>query len=154
NDLRSWTNPPPHLLAAEVEGHAEFAVAQALASPLLDLAHVVVHPLGGDTWQVDVGVQNVGWLPTYVSERAKSDRLTRPVEVEVSGDGVEVLDGPTMRELGQLDGSMSARFDRGRGGSPERAMTRFTIRAAAGSDLVIDARHERAGRRSRVVTLS
>ncbi len=33
NQLHSWTNPPLHLLCDEVDRHADFAVAQALAAP-------------------------------------------------------------------------------------------------------------------------
>ena len=100
-----WTNPPPSLLRAEVVGHADFAVAQAMASPCLEIAHSAAVHLGGDTWRVEVGVANTGWLPTAVSTRATNANLVRPVLVELSGDGVEPVDGPARVRLGQLGGA-------------------------------------------------
>ncbi|MEL6893018.1 MAG: M14 family metallopeptidase, partial [Actinomycetota bacterium] len=158
NDLHSWTNPPPHRLLDEVDRHADFAVAQALAAPCLEIAHTVAERLGSDAdgvpfWQVDVGVANTGWLPTNVSARAAADGIVLPIEVElIAGEAASVVDGPSRRHVGQLAGAMSARFDRGRNGSPERAIVRFTVRAPIDSELTIEARHQRAGRR--VVTLT
>ncbi len=52
NGLYSWTNPPPDRLLAEVDGHADFAVAQALAAPCVEIRHARVEPVGDDTWRV------------------------------------------------------------------------------------------------------
>ncbi|MEM8621439.1 MAG: M14 family metallopeptidase [Actinomycetota bacterium] len=162
NDLRSWVNPPPHRLRAEVEGHAEFALTQALAAPCLELAHVGVDRITGgdndaadaDVWRIFVGVLNSGWLPTDVTALARRDAIVLPIEVELIGvAAADVLDGPTRRELGQLAGAVSARFEQGGGGSPERAMATFTVRAPRGTEIAIEARHQRAGRRSTTVTL-
>ena len=43
NHLHSWTNPPLSMLCDEVDRHADFAVAQALAAPCL---HVAAHGRG------------------------------------------------------------------------------------------------------------
>ena len=158
NELHSWTNPPPHRLLGEVDAHADFAVSQALAAPQLDIAHTAVTRLGVDdgtpVWQIDVGVANVGWLPTYVTERAKRDSLVLPIEVELGGlDRTDVLDGPVRRLLGQLEGALAARFDRGGGGSPERGLVSFTVRVPGGTEVTVEARHQRAGVRSTTITL-
>jgi hypothetical protein len=78
-----------------------------------------------------------------------------PLVVEVTGEAVDVLDGPARRELGQLEGRLSARFRRpGLGdGTPDRALVRFLVRAGAGTTLTVEARHPRAGRDRRVVVL-
>jgi len=152
NNLYSWTNPPPHLLKAEVDGHGDFAVTQALAAPCIEIKHTSVEQLGPDTWRVDVGVANTGWLPTYVSEKARKDDLVRPIIVELSG--ASVIGGPARQELGQLAGSMSARFNRGDGGSPERVMSSWTVRAAAGTELTAIASHQRAGTKAITFTLA
>ncbi len=163
NDLRSWFNPPPHRLRGETEGHAEFAVVQALAAPCLELDHISVTRLAADAggqaagdgvWRIDVGVLNSGWLPTDVTQRARRDGQVLPVEVELTGiDEGHVLDGAVRRQLGQLAGAVSAHFDRGAGGSPERAMATYTVRAREGTRVDIEARHPRAGRRARSVEL-
>jgi len=158
NGLRSWTNPPPHRLADEVERHAEFAVAQALAAPCLELAHTAVTRLGDDSdgvpaWRVDIGVLNSGWLPTNVTDRAVASNIVLPVEVEVTGvAGEQILDGVARRTLGQIGGSMSSML--AMAGGPERAMATFTIRAPAGTEVQVEARHQRAGRTSVTVRLA
>ncbi len=110
--LSVWDNPPPDLLRAEVAPHAEFAVYQALCSPRLEIRHTAVSRLGDDTWRVEVGLANTGWLPTDVSQRARKERLVKPIVVELTGDGVTVLDKPARREVGQLEGRAAMRFTR------------------------------------------
>ncbi|MCO4834200.1 MAG: hypothetical protein KC481_11110 [Acidimicrobiaceae bacterium] len=151
NDLYSWTNPPLHLLREEVDSHCEFAVHQALAAPCIEIKHTSVEALGQDTWRVTVGVANTGWLPTYVTEKAKKDNIVRSAAVELAGG--DVIDGPARREIGQLAGSMSARFNQGDGGSPERALAAWTVRATRGTELRITASHQRAGTKTATLIL-
>ena len=151
NDLYSWTNPPLHLLREEVDSHCEFAVHQALAAPCIEIKHTSVEALGQDTWRVTVGVANTGWLPTYVTEKAKKDNIVRSAAVELAGG--DVIDGPARREIGQLAGSMSARFNQGGGGSPERALAAWTVRATRGTELRITASHQRAGTKTATLVL-
>ena len=146
--LRSWINPPGGRLAEEVAAHADFAIAQALASPLLELRLVDAQPLGEGTWRVRAGIANTGWLPTTVTERARTEDLVLAVVAELIGPaGLEVLDPPARRELGQLDGRRSQAL---KGGSPndgtaERVLVTWTVRAPEGTELVVEARHQRAG---------
>lgn len=150
NDLYSWINPPLHLLKNEVGGHAEFAIHQALAAPCIEIKHTAVEQLGSDTWRVDVGIANTGWLPTYVTEKAKKDGIVRPILVELTG--AEIVGGPSRQELGQLDGSMAVRFNQGDGGSPERALASWVVRCAPGTALQVSASHQRAGSDQATIT--
>jgi hypothetical protein len=156
NELYSWTNPPPDRLLAEVDGHADFAVAQALAAPCVEIRHARAEPVGDDTWRVVIGVANTGWLPTTVSSKARQDDLVRPIlaDVEIAGGGdVEVLDGAVRRTLGQLAGSSSARFSSGTGGTPDRTSCSWLVRAAPGTTITVTVRHQRAGSDSVRLTL-
>ena len=152
DELSTWTNPPPHLLRREVSPHAEFAIHQALCSPRLEVQRVTAVALGGDTWQLDVGIANTGFLPTDVSALARKEHLVRPVTIEVTG--VDLLDGPPRRRLGletagpasgQLEGRAALRFAGWNDGTPDRALARFVVRGAAGSRLTVTAEHPRAG---------
>lgn len=143
NDLYSWTNPPLHLLRDEIDGHADFAVSQALAAPCLEMPHVHVEQLGDELWRIDVGVANSGWLPTSVTELAKKNDLVAPVVVEVSGDGFDVVGGPARQRVGQLAGTMAATFGSSGG---ERALASWTVRASGSTTVDITASHARAGR--------
>jgi hypothetical protein len=151
NDLTTWTNPPARLLRDEVAAHADFAVHQALCSPCLEIVHRRVESLGDDTWRVDIGVANTGWLPTHVTQLAKKEQLVLPLVVELTGG--DVLDGPARREFGQLEGRAASRFRGGHDGTPDRALASFVVRAAPGSSLTAAASHPRAGRAELIVPL-
>ena len=143
--LSVWDNPPVNLLLAEVAPHAEFAVHQALCSPRLEIRRTAVSRLGADTWRVEVGLANTGWLPTDVSTRARKERLVKPIVVELTGDGVDVLDKPARREVGQLEGRAAMRFTLGNDGTPDRVLVTWTVMAEEGAVANIVAKHDRSG---------
>jgi Zinc carboxypeptidase len=152
--LGAWSNPPPALLRAEVAPHAAFAVDQALASPCLRVRHQRVVDLGGGTWRVEVGIANAGWLPTYVSARAKKLNLVLPIVTELLGDGATVIGGPARLQLGQLEGASASRFTWPTDASSDRVLASWTVRADSGTRITVDVTHERAGRVSIELTLS
>ncbi len=158
NQLHSWTNPPRHLLCDEVDRHADFAVAQALAAPRVEIRHSSVEAVGDGTWRVTIGVANTGWLPTTVSAHARTHDLVRPIVADVhaapaSGGGVEVLDGSRRRTLGQLAGSSAARFTNATEGTPDRTTCSWLVRASTGTELVVSVRHDRGGNDSMTLRL-
>jgi hypothetical protein len=144
NELFVWTNAPGAMLRQEIAPHAEFAVYQALCSPLIEVLHQRVDRLGDDIWRVEVGIANTGFLPTYVTEKAKRDRLVLPLVAELTG--ADVLGGPARQELGQLGGRLNHRFSYGKNdGTPERVLAAWTVRAAAGATVEVSVRHQRGG---------
>jgi hypothetical protein len=155
--MRSWTNPPSGQLEAEVAPHAEFAVFQALAAPALEVLLADAQRLGEGTWRVRAGIANTGWLPTTVTERARAKSLVLPAVVELTGPaGLEVLDPPARREFGQLAGRSELELgsDRTNDGTADRALVTWTVRAPADTEVLIGARHQRAGRAERTLRLS
>ncbi|MFK8025088.1 MAG: M14 family metallopeptidase [Ilumatobacter sp.] len=149
--VAAWTNPPDDRLRDEVAAHADFAVFQALCAPELTIPHLVASAVGDDTWRLDVGIANTGWLATDVTEHARQANLVRPLTVEV--DGADVIDGPARRRAGQLDGRAALRFSGGNDGTPDRTLVTFTIRGVAGSDVNVVADHPRAGRVEATIVL-
>ncbi len=143
--LGIWTNPPPARLRDEVAPHADFAVAQALASPCLRIRHHRVVDLGSGMWRVEVGIANSGWLPTYVSARAKKENLVLPIVAEIGGDGVTVIGAPARVQLGQLEGRAATRFSRRNDATPDRVLATWVVQAEAGSTVTVTVSHERAG---------
>ncbi len=152
NDLTTWTNPPTHLLLAEVAGHADFAVHQALCAPCVEIVHSVVHRLGDDTWRLEIGVANTGWLPTDVSALARKEHLVLPGTVTI--DGAPVVDGPARREFGQLAGRSAFRFSDANDGTPDRALVSFVLRADEHTTCEVRVEHQRAGRDTASVVLA
>lgn len=150
DDFRIWTNAPASQLRAEVEPHSRFVVHQAMLSPKLEIPHTHVTPLGNDTWRIDVGVSNTGWLATDVSTWARKHSLVLPVSAEISG--ADVIGGPTRVMLGQLSGR-SAFIVQGFSGTPDRTLVSWVVRATAGTTVAVTASSPRAGRADVTVTL-
>lgn len=148
DDVFFWGNAPSSMLAAEVAPHAEFAVFQAMCSPRLEVLHTSVTALGGDTHRVEIGIANTGWLPTYITQRARKEHLVLPLVAELSGAAVLAGShgGLARQELGQLEGRVAQRFQSGKNdGTPERVLATWVVRAEAGSELTVAISHQRAG---------
>jgi hypothetical protein len=143
--FRVWINAPSRHLKAEVAPHAEVAIYQAMASPRLEIRHASAAHLGGDAWSVQVGVSNVGWLGTEVTQWAREHRLVLPITLELAG--APVVDGEARVRKGQLEGRSAFLYNGGAmsDGTPDRLAHRFVVRAAAGTTVEITARHPRCG---------
>jgi hypothetical protein len=102
--------------------------------------------LGGGTWRVEVGVANTGWLPTYVSARARKENHVLPIVAELQGTGAAVVGGPARLQLGQLEGRAATRFSRRHDGTPDRVLASWVVRAERGTTVDVTVAHERAGR--------
>lgn len=148
-----WANAPGPMLRAEVAPHAEWAVYQAMWSPRLEVLHTAATSLGGDSWRVEVGIANTGYLPTTVTVKAAKAHLVLPLVAELSG--ATVVGGPARLELGQLGGRLDMRFAYGKNdGTPERLLATWVVQAPAGTTVDVSVRHQRAGSVSTTVTLA
>src|SRR5205085_11178417 len=155
-ELGGWNNqlivrnPPPHLLAAEIEPHADWAIWHLLISPLLRLRSTEVEALGDGAWRVRVVVENTGWLPTNVTEKALERKAVRPIEARLTApDGVSVV-GDDKVELGQLGGrvgkhSMLGGFGGTTDPTVDRAKAEWIVRARAGATVDVEVWSQRAG---------
>jgi hypothetical protein len=165
-ELGGWNqlqlaNPPPSLLPDVLEGHDRFAFAFALCLPQLAVALASVRRVEDDAWKVDVVVENVGWLPSTVTERAGSRGLCQPVTCSLDGPDSVVVIGERVVRLGQLAGAPPNAGVLGDYGFPyggqsdgRRSMlASFGVRGPAGSSVRISATHPRAGRARIDVTL-
>jgi murein tripeptide amidase MpaA len=142
-------NPPPPLLEKEIAPLADWAIWHALVSPLLQLHSATAEKLGDGAYRIRLVVDNVGWLPTYVSKKALEKKVVREVVAEIelpAGATLEV--GKARMEVGQLEGiaykgaSLSAwAADT----TAERAKIEWVVRAPSGGSVKLTARHERAG---------
>jgi hypothetical protein len=156
NALYIWTNAPASCLKAEVAPHAEVAIYQAMASPRLEIKLADATSLGGDVWRVRVGVANTGWLPTDVSQHARSMKIVLPAVVEIGGaHGVDLVEGEARVRIGQLEGRAKFLLDGGAmsDGTPDRHLHSWLVRAPSGTSLTITASHQRAGTVSTSITL-
>ena len=88
-----------------------------------------VEPLGEGRFLVRLVLENTGWLPTYVTQKAVDRQSVRPLEVELTlPQGARLVAGEVRTEAGQLEAvsTCGARS----GGAPIRA--RATAQARVG----------------------
>ena len=159
NSAAVFRNPPPQLLEAEVAPHSELAVFQALIAPELRHRETIVDAVGDDTWRVRVVVENAGWLPTNVTQRAIDQRVVLPVRAEITLPPEATLaTGTARQDLGQLTGRALKRsgigmFAGGSDDTSDRTAADWVVAAPAGTSVEITVRHDRAGVVTTTVTL-
>jgi murein tripeptide amidase MpaA len=152
-----WGNVPPQFLEAEIAPHSELAIWHTLISPLLEIRSLEAEALGEESWLIRLVVENTGWLPTKVSQKAVEKKAVRPLEAEITvPEGGRIVSGQAKLELGQLDGRVHRRsliwWDSDDATS-DRAKAEWVVEAPAGSTVQVEARHQRAGTVRQELTL-
>jgi murein tripeptide amidase MpaA len=152
-----WGNIPPQLLEREIAPHSELAIYQLLVSPRLEIRSLDAEALGDDRWLVRLVLENTGWLPTSVSEKAVERKAVRPLEAEITlPEGGKVVGGDRKVEVGQLDGRVHRRsvlWWASNDATSDRAKVEWVVQAPRGASVGIEARHQRAGTLRRELTL-
>ena len=155
--INYWFNVPFDRLEQEVAPHSEWALFHLLISPLLEVRSLDVEKLGESSFLVRLVLQNSGWLPTNVSEKAVERRAVRPLEVELAlPDGARLVGGDPKTEAGQLTGRVEKRSTTwwaNDESTTDLAKLEWVIEAPAGTEIDIEARHQRAGTVRRRVIL-
>ena len=129
--------------------HADFALFLALVSPRLELTSFESEPVGEGAHRLRLVLENGGWLPTNVTQKALERKAVRPIEVELElPEGARVATGKEHEEAGQLEGRVELRsviWWSNDLSTSNRALVEWVVEAPAGSRVGVVARHERAG---------
>jgi murein tripeptide amidase MpaA len=153
-----WGNVPFKFLEEEVAPHADWALWHLLVSPRLEIRSLDVESLGEGRHVIQLVLENSGWLPTYVTQKAVERKAVRPVEVELTlPQGARVVAGEAKTEAGQLEGRVHLRSALWWGtdqGTSDRTKLEWVVEAPEGGTLALEARHQRAGVVRRNVELS
>ncbi len=157
DQLFTFRNPPPSLLAAEVDRFPPWLLYLALATPQLAIAHVAVQPLAPDLARLTLGVHNIGWLPTHLSQRAKDIasigevvcHLAAPPPLRVSQHPATVQVGQLAGKSHQPSAAPAWTFD----GSIDRTQVEWLVSGPPGDyTLEVHVTHPCAGEDRRLVT--
>lgn len=114
-------NPPGPLMRELAHGNAMFTLRCAASSPHVHISQLTAEPLaelderyeGGAEiepetdeylYRVRAVVENLGFLPTWVSDQAKAMGKAKPVTAELSGEGFRLLTGKAKQTVGDLAG--------------------------------------------------
>jgi hypothetical protein len=147
--VRFWYNPPLSRLENEIAPHADFVLFLALVSPLLAVRSFESTPSGTGSHRLLLVVENLGWLPTSVTQRALERKAVGPIEIILElQDGSRLLTGNERVEAGQLDGRVEKRNIYWWGtdvSTSDRTKVEWVVEGAPGSRVGVVVRHERAG---------
>ncbi|MBQ2697963.1 MAG: zinc carboxypeptidase, partial [Clostridia bacterium] len=152
-------NCPIKFLPEECEKHTRFMLRFIKTLPRLLLDDVKVTALGGDNHKVEAVVQNMGYLPTYITKEGLDTRKSRPLTAVVSGEGVEVVEGKAKTEIGHLQGFSGVRAATIHTGpvtvkhEPFAKKLSWVVKGAAGTEVTLTVSAPRAGRAVAKVTL-
>ncbi len=152
-----WFNVPFDRLEAEVAPHSDWAIFHLLVSPLLELRSLDVEKLGEASFLVRLVVQNSGWLPTSVTQKAVERSSVLGLEVELDlPEGARLVGGEMKTDVGQLRGRVDKRSTTwwaNDESTSDLAKLEWVVEAPSGTEIGIEARHPRAGTLRRRVTL-
>jgi murein tripeptide amidase MpaA len=144
-----WFNAPFSRLEAEVTPHTDFALFLALISPRLEVRSFESEPVGDGAYRLRLVLENTGWLPTNVTQKALDRKAVRPIEVELElPEGARIVTGREREEADQLAGRVERRavmwwnVDHS---TSDLTKLEWVVEAAAGAQVGVVARHERAG---------
>jgi murein tripeptide amidase MpaA len=105
NKLAMFSAPPLHLLEQEVAKFPDWIIWQALLSPKLELLRANTQALGAQLYELELVLQNTGYLPSYGSKQALKHEQTRGVVVELSlPPGARLVSGKLREMAGELEG--------------------------------------------------
>ena len=147
--MACWGNVPFKYLEEEIAPHADWALWHLLVSPRLEIRSLDVEGLGDGRHVVRLVLENSGWLPSYVTQKAVERKAVRPLEVELTlPEGARVVAGETKTDAGQLEGRVHLRSALWWGtdqGTSDRTKLEWVVEAPEGGTLALEARHQRAG---------
>ena len=146
--MNMWTNVPLEFLEKEISPFPDWIVWHALISPKLALWETRVTSLSADSFRIRLVVQNEGWLPTYVTQKALEKKLTRGVIAEIElPRGASLDSGKAREELGELEGRADkpAATDQSDDSTSDRVKVEWVVKAKKGTKVKLLAKHDRAG---------
>ena len=151
-------NPPPRFAEAEWKKNCLFELKHAEMLPYLRIAEVKAASLGDRIFKVTAVIENDGYLPTNVTQKAIQNRLAKAVRVKIELAGAELLSGQETTDIGHIPGNGPAAASPISGPSAETYRNQKTVhwlvRAKESSaSATVTASSEKAGRASQDIAL-
>jgi hypothetical protein len=162
-EIGGWThmytfrNPPPAswatteqargFLHSTIHNNCLFTLKHAATTPLLRITDLSAETLGGELYKVSAIVKNIGYLPTYMTQRAVERQTAGSLKVSL--DGGEVLMGDITQDIGHLAGRDERKATWSpwlRQWSATARKVEWLVRAPAGTAISITAQAPRAGK--------
>lgn len=114
-------NPPVRFLKKELQLYVPWMIWLAQISPRLVIREAVVERIGAtDSYRVAVDIENEGYLPTNITQRALDNESAVPVRVMANLQEAEIIMGKERLDLGHIKGSRDTTSPVGRRESRRR----------------------------------
>ncbi|HEY5822790.1 MAG TPA: M14 family metallopeptidase [Cyclobacteriaceae bacterium] len=97
-------NPPPAFLKAEIELYVPWMLWLAETSPRVVIKDAAVKWIDKELVKITVKVENDGFLPTNISQRAIESNIASPVRALIELKDAELVSGKVRTDLGHLTG--------------------------------------------------
>jgi murein tripeptide amidase MpaA len=102
----TFQNPPTKFLKAEIDQYVEWMLYLAETSPKLNINTAEITAIEkGKVISLTAEVQNIGYLPTNITERSIEMNLYQPVRAIIELTNAELISGKTRTDLGHIVGS-------------------------------------------------
>jgi murein tripeptide amidase MpaA len=103
--MYAFRNPPPHLLEKEIAKFPDWVIWNAMLSPKLELLQAQAEKIGDGLYLIVAAVQNTGYLPSHVSQRALKAQQSRGIQAEITlPAGCELVSGQLRENGPELEG--------------------------------------------------
>ncbi|MEW6724458.1 MAG: M14 family metallopeptidase [Bacillota bacterium] len=145
-------NPPEPFLEGECRKNMLFTLKHAAALPQLEILELRAEAVASQLYKITAVVTNRGYLPSNITEMAKTIKKAKPVVAELSlAEGARLVHGKAREELGHLEGRLSL------GGysppNPRKKKVEWLVQAPSGTRVSLAVSSPRAGRASAEVVL-
>jgi murein tripeptide amidase MpaA len=148
NQMYTWSNPPPAFMGEEAARNLPIVLSIGDMLPRLTLHTLEITRLGADSYQINLVVENSGFLPTYTSMQGHKRKAIRPVRAEIElPTGAVLASGKRRVEIGHLEGRSNKMSVSIYSTSPtdNRGRVEWVVKAPPGTEIGIKVASERAG---------
>jgi murein tripeptide amidase MpaA len=156
NQMYTWRNPPPAYMGEEAARNLPFVLSLADMLPRLALHTLEIKAISENNFNINLVVENTGFLPTYTSMQGKKRKAIRPVraEIELPREAL-LINGKRRVELGHLEGRSNKMDVSIYSTTPtdNRARVEWVVKASPGTVIYIKVTSERAGGITKQVSL-
>jgi len=105
-------NPPTHLLKGEIEKYVPWMLWLAEISPRIVIKEVSTEFIEkSKIAKITVLIENEGYLPTNITQRALDAKIASPVRVLVDLKDAELISGKKRVDIGHLNGKRGSQGD-------------------------------------------
>jgi murein tripeptide amidase MpaA len=156
NQMYTWSNPPPAFMGEEAARNLPIVLSIGDMLPRLTLHTLEITRLGIDNYQINLVVENSGFLPTCTSMQGNKRKAVRPVRAEIElPTGAVLASGKRQVEIGHLEGRSNKMSVSIYSTSPtdNRGRVEWVVKTPTGTEISIKVASERAGLIRRKVIL-